>query len=222
MTSEDVSIPIFYIDVDFRVRNTFIEWAAPQSRAEKQTLQRCVSWDGVCNPALASLSKSLCRRQDTGKGVQSAGDLAQSYPLSRPSSRNSSMNNPDPQDWVHSLIQQGETDSSISHAFKEVASENNTAWNMAYADDSRSRRPSKQKRRQCTQIIEFLISFYSHDRATLSKIAWGLAAKSSYMRGLCLKYEIEPDPHGGQDIILHEMPRQFQNLWARVHRGEFE
>lgn len=81
------------------------------------------------------------------------------------------------------------------------------------------RRPSKKVRRVCSQIIECLLFAYQNDEVTLSNIAWSLASKHSYMRGLCLKHEI---PWLGQDAAhahICEMPQQIKTLWTQVCSG---
>eukprot|EP00930_Biecheleria_cincta_P042369 TRINITY_DN29147_c0_g1_i2.p1 TRINITY_DN29147_c0_g1~~TRINITY_DN29147_c0_g1_i2.p1 ORF type:complete len:271 (-),score=37.03 TRINITY_DN29147_c0_g1_i2:42-854(-) len=198
------AMPLFRVGVDFRVKNTFIELTSTQ-KLENKIMRRCLSWDGFCNPASASVSESSCHSHEAQEAIPFATDLAQSY-----QPRNLSINDLDPRDPVQSLVGTG---IAISHAL-EALPESDT--DTKTADAHRSRRPSKHKRRLCTQMMKCVISFYSHDEDKLSQIASVLAARSSYLRGLCLKYKIPLCQHRGQEILLQDMPRQFQIVWAQL------
>eukprot|EP00930_Biecheleria_cincta_P076359 TRINITY_DN63578_c0_g1_i1.p1 TRINITY_DN63578_c0_g1~~TRINITY_DN63578_c0_g1_i1.p1 ORF type:complete len:220 (-),score=40.80 TRINITY_DN63578_c0_g1_i1:167-826(-) len=210
----------FSCDVDFRVRNTFVEWV-PTPENQAMTMKRCHTWDGVlveaasdfstgeqtaasspkerslCEPTTAPLLKSL-RTDNQGMEVVINDDQVKS-----------------PIDSTHST----KATSTTSFAPDEEEEEVFHQTSFVVGQVTHGRRPAKKSRRLCSKIIDSLIASYHHDEVVLSNIAWSLAEQHGYFRSLCLKHEIPRVHQDAGCVFPCELPENVQLLWAQ-HMGK--
>eukprot|EP00930_Biecheleria_cincta_P019340 TRINITY_DN14787_c1_g1_i1.p1 TRINITY_DN14787_c1_g1~~TRINITY_DN14787_c1_g1_i1.p1 ORF type:complete len:211 (+),score=42.54 TRINITY_DN14787_c1_g1_i1:93-725(+) len=192
-------------DVDFRVRNTFIEWI-PTPEIETKTLKKSSTWDGV----LLAIDSEL----NTGEPTVASSPKEPAIPLLKsmpPDNKGTEDGNKD--DQVKSP-----TDSTCSTRAASIASfapdgEEEEVFDHKSSYVPLGRRPAKKTRRLCSKIIDSLFACYQDDEVTLSKVAWSLAAQHGYIRGLCLKYKIPQVWQGAADV---QMPTEIQSLWNQV------
>eukprot|EP00930_Biecheleria_cincta_P047409 TRINITY_DN3285_c0_g2_i1.p1 TRINITY_DN3285_c0_g2~~TRINITY_DN3285_c0_g2_i1.p1 ORF type:complete len:215 (+),score=27.95 TRINITY_DN3285_c0_g2_i1:123-767(+) len=199
--------------VDFRVKNTFIEWI-PTLQPDHKTLKRSSSWHGLLMPTPSPPASKVIESpaveivgDKTGKSVRASTQMAKT--LSR-----------DHQAGLVSSKLQDQQNWSISKPYEHASIAKNEAIEQR---QGHHRRPTKRTRLLCTRIVEHVIKFYSHDKVMMARVASALASQSSYMRGLCLKHRIpmtEPEAEVDNHVFYQNVPCVIQNWWAQAFGGQ--
>eukprot|EP00930_Biecheleria_cincta_P041735 TRINITY_DN28661_c0_g2_i1.p1 TRINITY_DN28661_c0_g2~~TRINITY_DN28661_c0_g2_i1.p1 ORF type:complete len:225 (-),score=27.80 TRINITY_DN28661_c0_g2_i1:268-942(-) len=210
------------VNVDFRVRNTFIEWM-PAPEVRMTSLTRCPTWDGILSQTSTSTSmvpldryylENRHIRHDGIVANENAPETSINYDVactgqevmpsrSRQKSQNACSPAIDPSNDVVTQPSQFASEESVTAIDAEE-----------HMHKQPGRRPCKKYRLICQRIMEYLLALDDHDKDLMCCIASKLAAESSYMRGLCFKHKIPMQAE--RDLLKFKVPKRVRFLWAQV------
>eukprot|EP00930_Biecheleria_cincta_P007518 TRINITY_DN108744_c0_g1_i1.p1 TRINITY_DN108744_c0_g1~~TRINITY_DN108744_c0_g1_i1.p1 ORF type:complete len:236 (+),score=46.82 TRINITY_DN108744_c0_g1_i1:73-780(+) len=213
------------LNVDFRIKNTFIEWVPRPDIEAHKILAKSASWDGCLRPTTSSFKTSalpeptysVLRTTHLEKEIvkESSDDLSFEFlrecPLKHALGNTSQLGRPGLTSQRFIAGQHGKYDSANSMAKEHVRGQR-----QAFP------RPSKRIRQLCSQLVQALVDFYKDDEAMLCQVGWKLASQAAYLKGLCLKHGLPvlqgpwPQQEAQQDILSRGLPPQIQRLWAQV------